>query len=362
MDVGRLEHHGLGRLGGADRLGDGVAVGVGRAPAPAVYHSGVPGDVTRRDFLARSAAAVLAAGGLYELVDGIAAPTRAAAATAQVPPEQHLLLEVPVITDNGVEVLVPPLHHQLVTAKLRVGKGKAALLDAQRELERALQAIDRSFAPTPAGLGLVVAWGLPYFAPLRRGAVGEPCAARPPRERAGAARRDPVPERPGLRDPRAERRGRALPQRQPRAHRAGRTRDLRPPPRPVRDHEHPQGLRRRRLRREAEPPEADGAEGRDPRRAPHPGQRAALPRLHLDAAERARARRDREPRDAARAHRPVARRLLLQRHDDARLAPLPRRRAVVPGVRLRRADLGRVPAGADHPGHRRARCPRAWPR
>ncbi len=132
-------------------------------PAPAVYHSGVPGDVTRRDFLARSAAAVLAAGGLYELVDGIAAPTRAAAATAAVPPEQHLLVNVPVITDNGVQVLVPPLHHQLVTAKLRVGKTKAALQEAKRELEQALQALDRSFAPTPAGLGVVVAWGLPYF-------------------------------------------------------------------------------------------------------------------------------------------------------------------------------------------------------
>ena len=138
----------------------------------------MPGDVTRRDFLARSAAAVLAAGGLYELVDGIAAPTRAAAATAALPPEQHLLLDVPVITDNGVQVLVPPLHHQLVTAKLRVGKTKAAVLEAQRELEQALKAIDRSFAPTPAGLGLVVAWGLPYF----RRYVAAPWASYAPRD------------------------------------------------------------------------------------------------------------------------------------------------------------------------------------
>ncbi len=138
----------------------------------------MPGETTRRDFLARSAAAVLAAGGLYELVDGIAAPTRAAAATAEVPPEQHLLLDIPVITDNGVEVLVPPLHHELVTAKLSVGKTKAALLDAQRELERALRTIDRSFAPTPAGLGLVVAWGLPYF----RRFVATPWASRAPHD------------------------------------------------------------------------------------------------------------------------------------------------------------------------------------
>jgi hypothetical protein len=124
----------------------------------------VPGDVTRRGFLGRSAAAVLAAGGLYELVDALARPARAAAAVGvSVPPEQHLLLDVPVITDNGVEVVVPPLHHQLVTARLRVPRRKAALLEAQRELGHALAGIDRSFAPTPAGLGLTVAWGLPYF-------------------------------------------------------------------------------------------------------------------------------------------------------------------------------------------------------
>ncbi|MGZ4394310.1 MAG: DUF7405 family protein [Gaiellaceae bacterium] len=138
----------------------------------------MPGDATRRDFLARSAAAVLAAGGLYELVDGLAAPARAAAATAALPPEQHLLVDVPVITDNGVQVLVPPLHHQLVTAKLRVGRTKAALLDGKRELEQALKTLDRSFAPTPAGLGLVVAWGLPYF----RRYVAAPWASYAPRD------------------------------------------------------------------------------------------------------------------------------------------------------------------------------------
>jgi len=133
-------------------------------PAPSDYDLSMPGDVTRRGFLGKSAAAVLAAGGLYELVDAIARPARAAAAVgAGVPAEQHLLLQVPVITDNGVQILVPPLHHQLVTARLRVRGTKAALLEARSELERALRGVDRSFAPTPAGLGLTVGWGLPYF-------------------------------------------------------------------------------------------------------------------------------------------------------------------------------------------------------
>jgi hypothetical protein len=56
---------------------------------------------------------------------------------------------------------VPPLHHQVVTAELTVGT--AGLRDAQHTLEQALRAIETRYAPTPAGLGVVVAWGTPYF-------------------------------------------------------------------------------------------------------------------------------------------------------------------------------------------------------
>ncbi len=137
------------------------------------------GDVTRRDFLGLSAAAVLAAGGLYELVDTLARPERANAAVgAGVPPEQHLLRDVPIVIDNGVEILVPPLHHELVTARLRVGHKKAALLDAQRGLAQELHAVDAAFAPTPAGLGVTVGWGLPYF----RRYVAKPWLSLGPRD------------------------------------------------------------------------------------------------------------------------------------------------------------------------------------
>jgi Dyp-type peroxidase family protein len=126
----------------------------------------VPTPVTRRGFLRQSAGAALGAAGLYELVDAVAGqPARAAAAVGPRPhfSEQHLLRDVRVLTDNGVEILAPPLHHQLVTAKLRVGRTKSALREAQRELERALLELDSRFAPTPAGLGLTIGWGLPYF-------------------------------------------------------------------------------------------------------------------------------------------------------------------------------------------------------
>jgi hypothetical protein len=125
----------------------------------------VPANVTRRGFLRQSAGVALGAAGLYELVDAVARPpARAAAALAARPPaEQHLLRGIRVLTDNGVEILAPPLHHQLVTAKLRIGRTKAELRDAQQELEHVLRELDSRFPATPAGLGLTVAWGLPYF-------------------------------------------------------------------------------------------------------------------------------------------------------------------------------------------------------
>jgi hypothetical protein len=44
-----------------------------------------------------------------------------------------------------------------------VAVDRADLRDAQRTLEHALVRLDREHEPTPAGLGVTVAWGLPYF-------------------------------------------------------------------------------------------------------------------------------------------------------------------------------------------------------
>ena len=125
----------------------------------------MPASVTRRGFLRQSAGAALGAAGLYGLVDAVGGlPARAAATVGdRAPAEQHLLRDVRVLTDNGVEIFAPPLHHQLVTARLTVARTKPALRKAQRELERVLRELDSRFPATPAGLGLTVAWGLPYF-------------------------------------------------------------------------------------------------------------------------------------------------------------------------------------------------------
>jgi hypothetical protein len=110
--------------------------------------------------LAGAAASALGAAGVYELVDqlgGSEAPPRPVGLPR--PAEQHVLDGVSVILDNNVEVVVPPLHHQLVTANVRAGDVRAA----RRELSDALDELERLYEQSPAGLGVTVAWGLPYF-------------------------------------------------------------------------------------------------------------------------------------------------------------------------------------------------------
>jgi hypothetical protein len=110
--------------------------------------------------LAGAAASALAAGGIYELVDQLAgeAPKRAPVLLDR-PDEQHLLDSVSVTLDNNVEVVVPPRHHQLLTATIRTDD----LRGAQRELSAALDELDHTYEQTPAGLGVTIGWGLPYF-------------------------------------------------------------------------------------------------------------------------------------------------------------------------------------------------------
>jgi hypothetical protein len=118
--------------------------------------------LTRKQLVGGAAASALAAAGIYELAERLStAPPRTA--TGPRPPEQHLLDGIRVVTDNDVEVLVPPLHHQVVTAKLRIDDGAVALADARASLEQALAQLESRFEETPAGLGVTVAWGLPYF-------------------------------------------------------------------------------------------------------------------------------------------------------------------------------------------------------
>jgi hypothetical protein len=114
---------------------------------------------TRRRFLGGAAAAALGGGGIYELVDQLAStPKRTIAEPAGMPAEQHVF-DLGTVHSEGVEVVVPPLHSEVITATVNPGNVR----DAQRELESALRQLDASYEPNPKGLGATIAWGLPYF-------------------------------------------------------------------------------------------------------------------------------------------------------------------------------------------------------
>jgi hypothetical protein len=120
--------------------------------------------LTRKEMLAGAAGvAALGTAGVYELVDRLTSSPQRAVAAVPPPPEQHLLEGQRIVRDNGVEVLVPPLHHQVVTAKVAPTVTRQDLKAAQAELEYALSQLDRRYPTSAAGLGVTVAWGLPYF-------------------------------------------------------------------------------------------------------------------------------------------------------------------------------------------------------
>jgi hypothetical protein len=124
---------------------------------------------SRRRILATGAgagaSAIAGALGIYRLVDHITdSPPRAKTiAPIAWPAEQHVMLDLPLVLDGGLQVVQRPLHHQILTAALTVPPDRAGMISARRRLEEALQQLERIYPPTPAGLGMALAWGLPYF-------------------------------------------------------------------------------------------------------------------------------------------------------------------------------------------------------
>ena len=75
--------------------------------------------LTRRKLIGSAGAAALSAAGIYELVDKLGTAPRRPVASG-LPPEQHLLDGLRVVRQEGVAVIVPPLHHRVVTATVGV--------------------------------------------------------------------------------------------------------------------------------------------------------------------------------------------------------------------------------------------------
>ena len=176
--------------------------------------------LTRRQALAGGAGAVAGAAGIYALVERHAGTPSRPAPAAALPPEQHLLDGVQVITDNGAEVLVPPLHHAVVTARVATDD----LDRARGTLQDALADLESRYPATPAGLGITLRLGPAVLPAARARAVGAAAAGRRAGAAARAARRRQVHERPARRRARGERRRRPPPQRQPRRDRRRRRR------------------------------------------------------------------------------------------------------------------------------------------
>ncbi len=132
--------------------------------------SGAGSRFSRRAFVrgaGGAAVGAISARGIYEALDamGLAAPERAAAATVTRPEEQYLVTGLEKITDNGVEVVIPPIYNDVITAKLAAGVKWSAgtLKSARSRLESALRSVEEGLPPTAGGLTIVVGWGLPYF-------------------------------------------------------------------------------------------------------------------------------------------------------------------------------------------------------
>jgi hypothetical protein len=145
--------------------------------------------LNRRQFAAAMAAAAADPSALYRLIDRIAEKPARKDPGGPPPPEQHLLHRMEVIRDRGVEVLVPPLHNRVITARVAVQENRGALQEAQGELERVLAKLDADYPSSPSGLGVTLAWGLPYF---RRFVPAQARRAIPVDLRASTARKRPI--------------------------------------------------------------------------------------------------------------------------------------------------------------------------
>ncbi|MEV6057924.1 hypothetical protein [Streptomyces sp. NPDC052107] len=130
---------------------------------------------SRRSFIAAATLGVaLTSAGIYEVIDKLITPPERAAVEANkpVPPEQYAIPTPRIIMDDGtgvasnngtIPVLIPPLHNHVITATLKIPANAKALQEAQHHLESVIQGLEKRFPPPPIGLGVVVAWGLPYF-------------------------------------------------------------------------------------------------------------------------------------------------------------------------------------------------------
>jgi hypothetical protein len=117
--------------------------------------------LTRRQLVAGAAGAALGAAGIYELADQLSgSPARAVVPLGPRSVEQHVLDGIPVVLQDGVQVIVPPRHHLVVTATVKPGIDHAKAQQDPRA--RAAGTRVAGNEQTPAGLDSR-SRGIPYF-------------------------------------------------------------------------------------------------------------------------------------------------------------------------------------------------------
>src|SRR4051794_26309920 len=97
--------------------------------------------LTRRQALAGAAVGAAGAAGIYELVDQLTGATPQRAAVGVTRPEQHLLDGIRVVQSDDIPVLVPPLHHEILTAHVNAERGDDVAA-AQLEFELLLGGLE----------------------------------------------------------------------------------------------------------------------------------------------------------------------------------------------------------------------------
>ena len=129
--------------------------------------------LTRRQFIVGTAAGAVGAAGIYELVDQFTggSPERAAAAQAARAASARRRARRRLGRGRGARAAAAPPDPD--RARRRRPRATCAL--RRRELERLLAELDADYAPSPAGLGVTVAWGLPYFGQLRAATLRSAC-------------------------------------------------------------------------------------------------------------------------------------------------------------------------------------------
>ena len=134
------------------------------------------GDTSRRRFLQGTTGAfgiALASPGLYKMIDTIAKPPDRPAVAGIQPSRNNIScrasrrsMSIPLAWRAArarSRSWCRPCTIDVITATLNVPPNAKALREAQQHLESVILGVERQFPPTPAGMGIAVAWGLPYF-------------------------------------------------------------------------------------------------------------------------------------------------------------------------------------------------------